>query len=53
MTGRRPDKKNKIIQLLKEGETNSVIIANKVRCNVAYVNVVKNELLLEWIRSKK
>jgi len=37
--------------LLKEGETSSVIIANKVKCNVVYVYRVKNELLQEWIRS--
>jgi hypothetical protein len=52
MPGRRPDKRNKIVALLKDGETSSVIIANKAKCNVAYVNVVKNELLQEWIRSR-
>jgi len=51
--GRKPHKKQKIIQLLKDGETISVIIANKARCNVAYVNAVKNELLQEWVRSQK
>jgi hypothetical protein len=50
--GRRADKKNKIIALLREGETSSVIIANKVKSNVAYVNHVKNELLQELLRSK-
>ena len=45
MPGRKPQKRDKIIALLREGETSSVIIANKVKCNVAYVNVVKNELL--------
>jgi hypothetical protein len=53
MPGRKPQKKNKIMQLLREGETSSVIIANKVRCNVAYVNTVKNQLLQELLRSQK
>jgi hypothetical protein len=39
--------------LLKEGETSSVIIANKVHCVVAHVNVVKNELLQELLRSQE
>jgi hypothetical protein len=47
MPGRRPDQKNKIIQLLREGETSSVIIANKVKSNVAYVDHVKDQLLQE------
>jgi hypothetical protein len=38
-------KKDKIILLLKQGETSSTIIANKVGCAVAYVTVVKNEFL--------
>ena len=45
-------KKDKIILLLKQGKTSSVIIANKVGCAVAYVNVVKNELLRELLRSQ-
>ena len=53
MPGRKPDKKNKIIQLLREGETSSVIIANKVHSNVAYVNQVKNQLLQELLRSQQ
>ena len=53
MPGRRQDKKIKIIQLLREGETSSVIIANKVHSNVAYVNQVKNQLLVELIRSQE
>jgi hypothetical protein len=53
MPGNRPHKKNKIILLLREGETSSVIIANKARCNVAYVNVVKNQLLQELLQSQK
>ena len=38
-------KKDKIILLLKQGETSSTIIANKVGCAVPYVRVVKNEFL--------
>ena len=53
MPGRKPQKKQKIIQLLREGEASSVIIANKVGCAVAYVNTVKNELLRELLRSQK
>ena len=53
MPGRKPDKKNKIMQLLKEGETSSVIIANKAKCNVAYVSVVRNQLLEEERRSQQ
>ena len=41
----RPSKKDKIILLLKQGETSSTIIANKVGCEVYYVGVVKNEFL--------
>jgi len=52
MPGRRPDKKDKIIALLREGETSCVIIANKVHCDAAYVNVVKNQLLQELLRSQ-
>ncbi|MDM8000376.1 MAG: hypothetical protein QUS33_10330 [Dehalococcoidia bacterium] len=50
---RRPDKKNKVIQLLREGETSSVIPVDKVKTSVAYSSVVKNELLKELIRSKE
>lgn len=53
MPGRKPDKKNEIIALLREGETSSVVIANEIECNVAYVNTVKNELLRELLRSQK
>ena len=49
----RPDKKNRIIQLLSEGETSSVVIANKVHCDIAYVTVVKNELLRELLRPRE
>ena len=45
-------KKDKIILLLKQGETSSTIIANKVGCAVAYVGVVRNELLQELLRSR-
>ena len=38
-------KKDKIILLLKQGETSKTIIANKVGCEVYYVGVVKNEFL--------
>jgi hypothetical protein len=38
-------KKVKIILLLKQGETSSTIIANRVGCDAAYVNVVKREFL--------
>jgi hypothetical protein len=50
MVRRRLPKKEKIIVLLKQGETSSVIIANKVHSSVAYVNHVKNQLLVELIR---
>lgn len=50
MARRRVPKKDKVIDLLKGGETSSVIIANKARCSVAYVSVVKNELLQELLR---
>ena len=45
MASRTLPKKDKIILLLKQGETSSTIIANKVGCAVAYVTVVKNEFL--------
>jgi hypothetical protein len=38
-------KKDKIILLLKQGETTSTIIANKVECEVYYVGVVRKEFL--------
>ena len=53
MVQRTSPKKDKVIALLKEGETSSVIIANKAKCNVAYVNAVKKELLQELLRSQK
>jgi len=52
MVQRTSPKKDKIIALLKQGETSSTIIANKVGCAVAYVGVVKNELLQELRRSE-
>ena len=45
MAGRRPSKKHKIILILKQGETSSTIIANRVGCAASYVNVVKRESL--------
>jgi hypothetical protein len=45
MARRTLPKKDKIILLLKQGETSPTIIANKVGCAVAYVRVVKNEFL--------
>lgn len=45
MPGTKPQKRDRIIALLRDGETSSVIIANKARCNAAYVNAVKSELL--------
>ena len=45
MANRRPSKKDKIILLLKQGETTSTIIANKVGCEVYYVGVVRKEFL--------
>jgi hypothetical protein len=38
-------KKVKIKLLLEQGETSSTIIANRVGCDAAYVNVVKGEFL--------
>jgi len=46
-------KKDKIILLLKQGETSSIIIANKVGCTVGYVHVLKNALLRELLQSQK
>jgi uncharacterized protein YbaR (Trm112 family) len=40
-------KKDKIIQLLKEGETSASVIAGKVGCAVSYARLVK----LEYLRS--
>jgi hypothetical protein len=42
--GKSP-KKDKIILLLKQGETSVSITANKVGCGVGWVGVVKRELL--------
>jgi hypothetical protein len=53
MPGKKLQKRDKTIALLKEGETSSVIIANKTKTSVAYVNVVKNELLQELLRSQQ
>jgi len=38
-------KKDKVILLLKEGETSPTIIANKVGCAVSYARLVKEEFL--------
>jgi hypothetical protein len=43
MPGNRPHKKNKIIVLLREGETSPTIVANKVGCSGSYARLVKNE----------
>lgn len=53
MPGRGPHKRDSIILLLKQGETSSVIIANRVGCTDAYVSVVKNQLLQELLRSQR
>lgn len=45
MPGNKPHKKDKIILLLKQGETSPVIIANKVGAVAGYVHVVKREFL--------
>jgi len=45
MARRTLSKKEKIILFLKQGETSSTIIANKVGCDPAYISVVKNEFL--------
>jgi len=42
-------KKDKVMLLLKEGETNSVIIANRVGCHSNYAYQVK----AEFLRSQK
>jgi len=44
-TRRRSAKKDKIILLLKQGETSNTIIANKVGCSTGRVDVVKREFL--------
>ena len=38
-------KKDKVILLLKQGETSPTIIANKVGYAVSYARLVKNEFL--------
>jgi len=38
-------KKDKVILLLKQGETSPTIIANKVGCAVSYARLVKDEFL--------
>jgi hypothetical protein len=38
-------KKDRIILLLKQGETSDTIIANKVGCSTGRVGVVKREFL--------
>ena len=50
--GRRPEKRERIIALLREGETSATIIANKTKTSIAYVSVVKNQLLQELLRSQ-
>jgi len=45
MPGNKPPKKDKIILLLKQGETSPIIIANKVGCDPNYARVVKREFL--------
>jgi hypothetical protein len=45
MARRALPKKDKIMLLLKQGETISTIIANKVGCDPAYVGVVRKEFL--------
>jgi hypothetical protein len=45
MTRGKSPKRDKIILLLKQGETNAAIIAKKVGCGHNYVFVVKRELL--------
>jgi hypothetical protein len=45
MPRRALPKKDKIILLLKQGETSSTIIANKVGCDPNYVGVVRKEFL--------
>jgi len=45
MAGRRPSKKEKIIVLLKQGETSPTIIANRVGCEASYARLVQNEFL--------
>jgi hypothetical protein len=49
MARKTSPKKVKIIELLKQGETSSTIIANKVGCDPNYVGVVRKEFL----RSRK
>jgi hypothetical protein len=38
-------KKDKVILLLKQGETSPTIIANKVGCSGSYARLVKDEFL--------
>jgi hypothetical protein len=38
-------KKDKVIELLKGGETSPIVIANKVGCAVSYARLVKDEFL--------
>ena len=43
MASRRRSKKDKIILLLKRGETSPIIIENRTGCSPRYVSVVKRE----------
>jgi len=45
MASGTPPKKDKIILLLREGETSPTIIANRVGCAVSYARLVKDEFL--------
>jgi hypothetical protein len=45
MANRRPSKRDKIILLLKQGETSPTVMANRVGCGCHYVSVVKQEFL--------
>ena len=45
MVVRTSPKRDKIILLLEQGESNPAIIANKVGCGPGYVSVVKGESL--------
>ena len=45
MASGRPSKRDKIIVLLREGETSPIIIANKVGCDPNYARLVKDDFL--------
>lgn len=53
LPGRRPQRREWIIQLLKEEEPIQVTIANIVRCCATYANTVKKERFRDLPQSQE